>query len=415
MPSRKQYSTNIIPQTQLELHKFLESSFTESLKQLIRVTVKTMIKSEMDEFRQEMKELMGTIYFNGSYERQLMSPLGRVEQIPVPRFRSNPQGFVPQTLSVFDQQQDQFMQVIAQMHRLGVSQRKIKQLAKICFNTNLSTGKVGAVYKELADQEAAKINTKPLMDEYQYLFADGLWVKTKGYGWDSNRAVILCLLGITPSGERTIIGFDVCADESSQSWHQLLLKVKQRGLLGQHLQLIISDDGTGFHSAIKQLFPKVPHQVCIVHKMRNVIGRTKHKNKQALAQDVRAIYEQPTKEAAILKAKQFVKQWYLIEPTAIDSLKHHFDQTLTYYQFDQKQWHRIRTTNILEREFREIRRRIKVMDSSFNDTNSAYRYAGSIINYLNQNYPSHREGLHTNGWHYPSQRTKRDATQMLYQ
>ena len=66
-----------------------------------------------------------------------------------------------------------------------------------------------------------------------------------------------------------------------------------------------------------------------------------------------------------------------------------------------KLWPKIRTTNILEREFREVRRRIKVMDSSFNDTNSHQRYAGSIINYLNQNYPAvQNPNLHTNAWHY---------------
>jgi transposase-like protein len=395
MSSRKINSTSIFNQTEEELKTFLESSFTESLRQLIRVTVKTMIKAEMEEFRKEMKDLIGSIYFNGSYDRQLVGPFGTVENIPVPRFRDNPANFTPQTLAVFDEQKDKFLKVMAEMHRLGISQRKIKQLAESCFNTKLSTTKVGAVYKELADQESAVVNTCSLQDEYNYLLADGLWIKAKGYGWEEDRAVILCILGIKASGERKIIGFTVERAENYECWHNLLLSIKQRGLAGSNLKLIISDDGKGFEGAIKQLFPSIPHQICITHKMRDVIGKTKHKNKIALAKDVKLVYQQSSKKEALIKAKQFVQKWYLVEPKAINSFKYHFETTLTYYNFDRSSWHQIRTTNILEREFRELRRRIKVMDSSFNNTDSAGRYAGSLINYLNQNYPSQRRTLHT--------------------
>lgn len=397
MPSRKTNSNSILYQTESELRQFLESSFTESLRQLIRITVKTMIKTEMEEFRKEMKDLLGTIYFNGSYDRQLVGPFGTVENVPVPRFRDNSSGFSPETLSVFDDQKSQFMRLVSEMHRLGISQRKIKQIAQSCFHTTLSTTKVGAVYKQLADQESAQVNTTILKDEYQYLLADGLWVKAKGYGWEENQAVILCVLGIKPNGDRKIIGFSVERAESYECWHQLLLSLKKRGLIGTNLKLIISDDGKGFDSAINQLFPHIPHQICITHKMRSVIGKTKHKNKASLAEDAKMVYQQPSKKDALIKAKQFVGKWYLVEPKAVESFKYHLASTLTYYDFDQSTWSQIRTTNVLEREFRELRRRIKVMDNSFNSTESATRYAGSILHYLNENYPSQRRTLHTNG------------------
>ena len=130
--------------------------------------------------------------------------------------------------------------------------------------------------------------------------------------------------------------------------------------------------------------------------MRDVIGKTKHKNKKALASDLKLIYQQDTKEQAVIQARDFCRKWYLSEPKAVASLKHHLLLTLTYLQFDASLWKQIRTNNILEREFRELRRRIKVMDSSFNDTQSATRYAGSLINYMNQNYPASRRTLHTN-------------------
>lgn len=397
MPNRRVNSNSFANQTEVDLKKYLESSFTESLRQLIRVTVKTMIKVEMEEFRKEMRDLVGTIHFNGTYPRQLIGPLGTIENIPVPRFRDNPTQFMPETMNVFGEEKDRFMGIITEMHRLGISQRKIKQLAATCFKTNISVSRVGAVYKTLADQESLKVNTTPLTDEYEYLMADGLWIKAKGYGWDDNKAVILCVLGVKSDGHRTILGFDIVRGESYEAWCTLLLSIKKRGLVGSNLKLIISDDGAGFAGATTHLFPAVKRQICIVHKMRNVLGKTKHKNKPAMAEDLKAAYHQDTKEGFFLSAKTLCKKWYLVEPKAIDSFKHHLMETTTYFDFDREIWHTIRTNNILEREFRELRRRIKVMDNSFNDTQSATRYTGSLINYLNQNYPAaHYPKLHTN-------------------
>ena len=397
MPNRK-FDFNVFgAQTEVELHKFLETSFTESLRQLIRVTVKTMIKVEMEDFRKEMHDLVGTIHFNGSYNRQLVGPFGAVDNIPVPRFRDNPTTFTPETLSVFAEEKDKFMAIMAEMHRLGISERKIDKLARTCFKTKVTPAKLGAVYRELADQEVFKVNSTPLTDDFEYLFADGLWVKAKGYGWDGNDAVILCVLGIKRDGTRVVVGFDVVRDESYETWQKLLLSIKQRGLTGKNLKLITSDDGPGFVSAIHQLFPNTPHQSCIAHKMRNVITKTQRKNKKLMGEDLSVAFHQETKEQTLLQIKVMCKKWYLVEPKAVESLKYHIAETLTYFDFDPKIWHQIRTNNILEREFREVRRRIKVMDNSFNSTDSATRYTGSIINYLNQNYPAKRNPkLHTN-------------------
>jgi len=397
MPSRKKNFNLPVFKDEAELTGFLEDSFTESLKQLIRVTVKLMIKEEMKDFREEMHQLVG-LSFNGHYNRKMIGPFGTVENIPVPRFRDNPQDFQPQTLSVFDQEQDKFFGLVAEMHRLGISQRKVKHIVKTCLGTNISTNRVGTIHRELAQVEEANINSTTLEDEFEYLLVDGLWTKTKGYGWEDNKSVLLCVLGVKPNGERKIIGFRVARSESYQDWHQLLLSLKQRGLTGKNLKLIISDDAEGLTKTADQLFPQVPLQNCIVHKLRNVFTKASKQNKKEVATDAKVVYQQETKKDALIKVKAFCKKWYLKEPKSVNSFKHNFMKTITYYDYDKKLWPKIRTTNILEREFREVRRRIKVMDSSFNDTKSHGRYAGSIINYLNQNYPAvQNPNLHTNG------------------
>jgi len=279
---------------------------------------------------------------------------------------------------------------------LGISQRKIKHLAQSCFGINLSVNRVGAVYRELAQKEAVNINTKVLNDEFEYLLLDGIWEKTKGYGWDDNRSVLLCALGVKANGDRKIIGFSLARSEDTQAWRQLVGDLKKRGLQGKTLKLAITDDNGAIKNAVQTFFPGLPVQNCIVHKMRNVLKRTRHKNKPAIGEDLKTIFVSQDKKEAIDKAKIMVKKWYMAEPKAMEALRFNLEYCFTYMDFPRYLWSKIRTTNILEREFRELRRRMKGFDNTFQDEISANRYANTIINYLNQNYPLSKGGLHTN-------------------
>lgn len=227
-----------------------------------------------------------------------------------------------------------------------------------------------------------------LTHNFEYLLLDGIWQKTKGFGWDKNEAILLCALGIRPDGERKIIGFYFARNESYEDWYELVLQLKKRGLLGKNLKLIISDDNGGIKKTRNQLFLSIPFQICVAHKMRNVISKTSHRNKAVLAEDLKTVFKTETIESAMIKAKEFVKKWYVLEEKAITSFKFNIEDCFTYLKFSREKWSKIRTTNILEREFREVRRRIKVFDNSFNDPESCERYANSIFTNLNKYYPA---------------------------
>lgn len=173
-----------------ELQKFLETNFTESLKQFIRSIIKMTIKEEMDQFRNEINE---KIQFNGNYYRNMMSTMGKIDNIPIPRFRQPGLDFTPKSISVFDNEQDKFMQLVEQMHLNGISQRKISKIAKDCFGLTFSKNRVGKVYAEFARQESVNINSQPISDNFEYLYIDGVYVKSKGYGYEDNKAVLLCV------------------------------------------------------------------------------------------------------------------------------------------------------------------------------------------------------------------------------
>lgn len=370
-----------------ELADFMLNNLADSLKQSIKLTVTIMVRQEMENLRKEVKEHLS---FNGYYDRNMTSTLGKIEGIQIPRWReAPPYGQNLQSFSVFDQQKQQFEQLVAEMHRAGVTDRRVDRLCRTVFGIGCNKNRVSLIHKELAEQESLQINSQAITDEFEHILWDGIWVKAKSFGLKpSNKCVLLCALGIKADGTRKIIGFAPADNEGYESWHELILNIKRRGLKAEVLKLNITDDCSGLQSALQQLFPNVPVQGCIVHKMRNVLTKTKHKNKEAVGADLSNLYAAETKDEALSRFRAFAKKWYVAEPAAVESLRFNFEKTLTYYDFPKELWRKIRTNNILEREFREVRRRIKVFDSSFNSTDSLNRYGNTIFSDLNNHYPA---------------------------
>ena len=368
-----------------DLLSFLERSLTDNLKQFIRVSISTMVKAEMEQIRSSLPD---QTYFNGYYNRQLVSPFGRIEDIPIPRFRDGFGDTPPTTLNGFEDEKSRTWDLLRDMHLLGISQRKVKHLANKHLGLNISANAVKEAVHELVMHESAQINTQLLDDEFEYLFMDGIWEKVKGGGWDNTKAVVLCVLGMKADGTRKVVGFTLARAEAEHAWLELLSDIKRRGLTGKTLSMVIMDDSAGAKAAIDRIYPNTPMQNCIVHKLRNVQQRVSYRHRAAVTEDLKSITNANSPDEAMKAAKDIVKKWYVREEKAMNSLKHNFEYCLTYFQFPRDKWHSIRSTNVLEREFREVRRRTKVNDHSFNDFNSARRYHEGIFQYLNTNYPA---------------------------
>ena len=370
-----------------ELLNFLERSLTDNLKQFIRVSISTLVKAEMEQIRSSL-QAEPQPHFNGYYYRQLVSPFGKIENVPIPRFRNGFGETMPTVLDGFETEKDRTWRLLHDMHLLCISQRKVKQLANKHLGLRISTTAIKEAMHSLVMDESAQINNQLLNDEYEYLFMDGIWEKVKGGGWDNTKAVVLCVLGVKTDGSRKLIGFALARAEDENSWRELLENIKQRGLTGNALNLITMDDSAGAKAAIDKIYPNVPIQNCLVHKLRSVQSKTSYRHKAAVTEDLKAITNAGSPDEAMAAAKAIVKKWYVKEEKAMNSLKHNFEYCLTYFQFPKEDWKKIRTTNAIEREFREVRRRTKVNDHSFNDFESARRYHEGIFQYLNSNYPA---------------------------
>lgn len=375
-----------------DLLSFLERSLTDNLKQFIKVSISTLIKTEMEQIRDEIRQSGNQVpSFNGSYSRQLVSPFGKVSDIPIPRFR---EGFgsdgalAPSTLASFEDEKSRTWNLLKDMHLLGISQRKVKQLANKHLGLKISPKSIKNAMHDMVMHESMQINNKVLSDDYEYLYMDGIWEKIKGGGWDDTKAVVLCVLGVRSDGTREMIGFNLARAESKEAWTELLTNIKARGLTGDRLNMITMDDSAGAKIAIDKVYPRTPVQNCLVHKLRSVMMKTSRTNRASVVEDLKAITNSTSPDESTKVARAIVKKWYTTEEKAMNSLKHNFEYCLTYFQFPKDKWKQIRSTNILEREFREVRRRTKINDHSFNDFNSARRYHEGIFQYLNQHYPA---------------------------
>ena len=123
--------------------------------------------------------------------------------------------------------------------------------------------------------------------------------------------------------------------------------------------------------------------------------KTKYTNRKAVGEDLKTIFASESKKEALNKTKAIVRKWYMTETKAMAALRYNIEYCFTYFDFPRDSWSKLRTNNILEREFRELRRRMKVFDNTFQSEKSANRYANTIISYLNQNYTLN-DKLHTN-------------------
>src|SRR5262249_22295580 len=171
--------------------------------------------------------------------------------------------------------------------------------------------------------------------------------------------------------------------ESQAAWEGLLEDLYRRGLQGQKLKLIVTDGCPGLRAALQTVYPRVPHQRCWVHKMRNLVQGTRRRDLEALTADARAIYNANGPPWARRAFEKFRRRWQACYPGLVHRLEKDLPDLLTFYQFPRPPWRKLRTTNVIERRFVEVRRRTRPM-VCFVNIHSVHRIIFAIFNQFNQ-------------------------------
>jgi putative transposase len=188
---------------------------------------------------------------------------------------------------------------------------------------------------------------------YVYVWADGVYLQAR---MEDAAECMLVLIGATPEGKKELVGFQTGVRESAQSWRELLIDVKERGLEIAP-DLAVGDGALGFWKAIEQIFPTTRHQRCWVHKTANVLNKVALSVQANMKTDLREIYGAPTRAAAEAAIDVFADKYGAKYEKAVACLTKDRDALLAFFDFPAEHWDHLRTSNPIESVFATVRHR----------------------------------------------------------
>ena len=188
---------------------------------------------------------------------------------------------------------------------------------------------------------------------YVYVWADGVFLQAR---MEDHGECMLVLIGATPEGRKELIGFQVGVRESAQSWRELLVEVKSRGLTIAP-EIAVGDGALGFWKALDEVFPGTRHQRCWVHKTANVLNKVTLSVQTNMKKDLREIYLAPNRASAEVAINVFAEKYGVKYDKAVECLTKDREALLALYEFPAEHWDHLRTTNPIESVFATVRHR----------------------------------------------------------
>jgi transposase-like protein len=188
---------------------------------------------------------------------------------------------------------------------------------------------------------------------YVYIWADGVYLQAR---MEPQAECMLVILGATPEGKKELVGFQVGVRESAQSWRELLVDIKARGLAVPP-EIAVGDGAMGFWKALDEVFPGTRHQRCWVHKIANVLNKFPKSMQPAVKADLREIWQADTRAAAETAMDTFTGKYGAKYEKAVTCLTKDREALLAFYNFPGEHWDHLRTGNPIESVFATVRHR----------------------------------------------------------
>lgn len=353
--------------------KLLEAD-GDQLKALLRQTLQLVMDSEVS-------ELCGASYGardegrtnsrNGYRERTLETRLGTLD-LSIPKLRQG--SYFPSFMTPRRRWEQAFVNVVSEAYVLGVSTRKVEGLVEAMGAKGMSKSEVSRMAESL-DAYVDEFKNRALTASYPYLWLDALYIKVRDGARTVSKAVLIAY-AVTDEGQREVIGVEVADSEMEMSWRHFLERLLKRGLKG--VKLVISDAHTGLKSAIRAVLNATTWQRCRVHFMRNVLAKTPKKLQGIVLATLKQVFAQTSKKDAHAAMKAAISLLKDKAPTVADLVADAEEDVLNYMSFPDKHWKQIHSTNPLERQNKEIRRRTDVVGIFPNDA-SVIRLVAMIL------------------------------------
>lgn len=324
-------------------------------------------------------------YANGFKNKTLQTRLGKLH-LQVPKTRETE--FYPSCLEKGNRSERALGLAVAEMYVNGVSTRRVKRITEELCGLEISSTQVSRLSKIL-DEELEGFRNRSL-GKMAYVYLDARYEKVREDGCVKSLA-LLTAIGVDEQGYREVLGISCALSEAEVHWRQFLESLLKRGLNG--IKLIISDDHAGLKKAREAVLPGTPWQRCLFHLVQNAQHHSPSMNmKREISYAMKDIYQAPSQEEARVRLKNVVVKYEEKASRFSEWLEANCEEGLTFYQFPQDHWKKIRTNNISERLNQEIKRRTRVA-RLFPNAKSCERLATAVIIEIHEEWVSGRKYL----------------------
>lgn len=348
-----------------------EDLIKNNLKDLVRNSVEETLNALLDHEADELVnadkyERSGSRkgYRSGHYERNFSTTSGDVT-LKVPKLKGIQ--FETAIIERYKRRECSVEEALIEMYLAGVSVRRVEDITEALWGSKVSPGTISNLNKK-AYEHIEEWRSRPLTEEYPYVYVDGIYLK-RSWGGEIQNVSVLVAIGVNSEGYREILGAVEGMKEDHESWKNFFVWLKERGLKG--VRLIIGDKCLGMLESIPEVFPDAHYQRCTVHFYRNIFTVTPRNKMRIVAMMLKAIHAQESKKSAREKAASVAQQLREMKlQAAARKVEESIEETLTYMDYPTEHWNRIRTNNTTERVNREIKRRTKAI-GAFPDGQSA--------------------------------------------
>ncbi|MHB8112844.1 MAG: IS256 family transposase [Bellilinea sp.] len=329
----------------------------EAVPELLRVLINNVMQVERSKYLQageyeRTEDRKG--HANGYKPKTVRTRMGEIT-FAVPQVREG--GFYPAALEKGLRSERALVTTLAEMYVQGVSTRKVKTITEELCGIEVSAMQVSRAAAQL-DEVLLQWRERPL-GEISYLYVDARYEKVRGAGQVRDAAVLVAS-GITPAGERQVLGVSVSLSEHETHWKAFLQGLKDRGMQG--VQLVVSDDHAGLGAARRAVLGSVPWQRCQFHLQQNAGAYVPRQSmRMEVAADIRAMFNAPDRKTAEEYLQVAIQKYAVSAPRISAWLEENLADGFTVFDFPLEHRRLIRTTNSLERINKEIRRRTRVV------------------------------------------------------
>ena len=342
-------------------------SLTEILRSGARALLTQAVEAEVADFLHrhcDLKTEAGrrrVVRHGHLPEREIMSGIGPVV-VRQPRIRDREAAagerirFNPTILPPYARRTKSLEVLIPILYLKGISTGDFEEALAALVGKDapgLSASTIARLKEGWTDEHERWQKRDLSMKRYVYFWADGIHLEAR---LEDQAQCILVIIGATPEGKKELVGFQVGARESAQSWRELLVEVKQRGLKIAP-EIAVGDGALGFWKAIDEVFPGTRHQRCWVHKTANVLNKVALSVQANMKKDLREVYLAPNRASAEVAIDVFAEKYGAKYDKAVECLTKDCETMLAFYDFPAEHWDHLRTTNPIESVFATVRHR----------------------------------------------------------